>query len=63
MNSLLTLKDPFNSESCIEIKIELNFFFSYFFVVPQKVLFLRHRKEVWKQKFNLIFSLCPGLGR
>ena len=27
MNSLLTLKDPFNSESCIEIKIELIFFF------------------------------------
>ena len=24
---LLTLKDPFISESCIEIKIELNFYF------------------------------------
>ena len=25
--TLLTLKDPFISESCIEIKIELNFYF------------------------------------
>ena len=24
---------------------------------------MRHRKEVWKQKFKLIFSLCPGFGR
>ena len=24
---MLTLKDPFISESCIEIKIELNFYF------------------------------------
>ena len=30
----LTLKDPFISESCIEIKIELNFYFQTFFVVP-----------------------------
>ena len=35
---ILTLKDPFISESCIEIKIELNFYFHTFFVVPQKVL-------------------------
>ena len=27
LSSLLTLKDPFISESCIEIKIELNFYF------------------------------------
>ena len=26
-NSFITLKDPFISESCIEIKIELNFYF------------------------------------
>ena len=24
---------------------------------------MRHHKEVWKQKFKLIFSLCPGFGR
>ena len=26
-NQVLTLKDPFISESCIEIKTELNFYF------------------------------------
>ena len=26
-NQILTLKDPFISESCIEIKIKLNFYF------------------------------------
>ena len=34
--TLLTLKDPFISESCTEIKI-VKFLFSHF-VVPQKVL-------------------------
>ena len=34
----LTLPVPYISESCIEIKITLNFLFSHFFVVPEKVL-------------------------
>ena len=33
----LTLNDPCISESCIETKIKLNFYF-HFFVVPHKVL-------------------------
>ena len=32
--TLLTLKDPFISESCIEIKIELNFHTSLAFIKP-----------------------------
>ena len=35
-----TLNLPCISGSCIEMKIKLNFLFSYFFVVPQKVLWI-----------------------
>ena len=33
---LLTLKVPCISESCVEMKIKLNFYFHTFLVVPQK---------------------------
>ena len=33
---VLTLPVPYISESCIKIKINFNFLFSHFFVVPQK---------------------------
>ena len=57
----LTLPTPCISESCIEIKIKLNFYFH---------TSLRCLKTFWgttkkceKKKFNLFFSLRPGLGR
>ena len=50
IRKLLTLPVPCISESCIEIKIKLNFYF---------------RTSLWclKTKFNLIFALRPDLGR
>ena len=49
--SPLTLPAPCISESCIKMKIDLKFYFSHFFVVPQKV---------YK---TLILSLCLESGR
>ena len=52
---LLNLPVPCISEIYIEIQIKLKFLFSHFFVVPQ----MSHHKK----KYNLSFSLRPGLGR
>ena len=48
-----TLNDPCISESCIEIKIKSNFYFTL----------LCGASKGFTKAFNLIFSLRPGLGR
>ena len=67
-----TVRAPCISESCINIKMNLKFLFLHFFVVPQTVLWrllrpswnlLWKRKEVWKWKFKLTFSLHLGSGQ
>ena len=60
----LTLKDPFISESCIEIKIQLNFYFhTSLWCLKRFYKGLKGLEAPQKLKLNLIFSLCPGLGR
>ena len=65
VKTMLTLNVLCISESYIEIKIKLNFLFSHFFVVPQKVVWRKPfeaPKRSVKKNNNLIFSLCPRLG-
>ena len=57
-----TLNVPCISESCIEIKIKLNFYFHTSLWCLKK-RFYEGLKGVWKYKFNLIFSLRSRLGR
>ena len=65
---VLTLKVPCISESCIEIKIKLDFYFHTSFWCIKRFYestikpFEAPQRSV-KRKFNLIFSLCPGLRR
>ena len=56
LDIFLSLPDPFISESCIKIKINLNFLFSYFFIVPKAFIkpFEATQKSV-KIKIKLFF--------
>ena len=69
---MLTLNVPGISESCIEIKIKLNFYFPTFLWCLKRLYeglygphktFWGTRKTFENKKFNLIFSHRPGLGR
>ena len=58
---LLTLPAPWIWESCIKIKINLNFYFHTSFKCLKRLYeglhknLLNHHKELWKYKFKLIF--------
>ena len=52
------------SKSCIEVKINLNFYFQTSLWCLKKVLWrpCRHHEEVWPWTFQLIFFFRPGSG-
>ena len=63
----LPFPPPCILESRIEIKVNLNFYFHTYLWYLKRFFEGLHKifwsKEVWKQNFNLIFSLRPGSGR